>query len=281
MRMRFLVTGAAGQLGSVIVERFSEFGDVTPMTRADLDISCEPDVLRAVGDVRPDVIINCSAYNQVDLAEEQAVPALEVNAFGVLALARAASESDALLVHFSTDFVFDGTIDRPYVESDPAAPQSNYGRSKLLGEWFAADASSHYVLRVESLFGGPLARSSIDRILDSIQRGEPTRVFVDRTVTPSYVVDVAEATARLLTIRPPAGVYHCVNSGVTTWLEVAVEAARLLGREPQLIPTNVASVSLPARRPKYCALSNEKLRSVGVRMPGWQEALGRYVAGRG
>jgi dTDP-4-dehydrorhamnose reductase len=104
---------------------------------------------------------------------------------------------------------------------------------------------------------------------------------VDRTVTPSYVVDVAEATARLLTIRPPAGVYHCVNSGVTTWLEVAVEAARLLGREPQLIPTNVASVSLPARRPKYCALSNEKLRSVGVRMPGWQEALGRYVAGRG
>jgi dTDP-4-dehydrorhamnose reductase len=281
MRMRFLVTGAAGQLGSVIVERFSEFGDVTPMTRADLDISCEPDVLRAVGDVRPDVIINCSAYNQVDLAEEQAVPALEVNAFGVLALARAASENDALLVHFSTDFVFDGTIDRPYVESDPAAPQSNYGRSKLLGEWFAADASSHYVLRVESLFGGPLARSSIDRILDSIQRGEPTRVFVDRTVTPSYVVDVAEATARLLTIRPPAGVYHCVNSGVTTWLEVAVEAARLLGREPQLIPTNVASVSLPARRPKYCALSNEKLRSVGVRMPGWQEALGRYVAGRG
>jgi dTDP-4-dehydrorhamnose reductase len=281
MRMRILVTGAAGQLGSVIVERFSEFGDVTPMTRADLDISCEPDVLRAVGDVRPDVIINCSAYNQVDLAEEQAVPALEVNAFGVLALARAASENDALLVHFSTDFVFDGTIDRPYVESDPAAPQSNYGRSKLLGEWFAADARLHYVLRVESLFGGPLARSSIDRILDTIQRGEPTRVFVDRTVTPSYVVDVAEATARLLTIRPPAGVYHCVNSGVTTWLEVAVEAARLLGREPQLIPTNVASVSLPARRPKYCALSNEKLRSVGVRMPGWQEALGRYVAGRG
>jgi dTDP-4-dehydrorhamnose reductase len=103
---------------------------------------------------------------------------------------------------------------------------------------------------------------------------------VDRTVTPSYVVDVAEATAQLVAIRPPAGVYHCVNSGVTTWLEVAVEAARLLGREPQLIPVNVASVSMPARRPKYCALSNEKLESVGVGMPGWQEALGRYVAGR-
>jgi dTDP-4-dehydrorhamnose reductase len=170
--------------------------------------------------------------------------------------------------------------DRPYVESDPAAPQSNYARSKLLGEWFAADAPLHYVLRVESLFGGPLAKSSIDRILDAIQRGEPARVFVDRTVTPSYVTDVAEATAQLLVIRPPAGVYHCVNSGVTTWLEVALEAARLLGRDPNLIPTEVASVSLPAKRPKYCALSNEKLHREGIGMPNWQDALGRYIAGR-
>jgi dTDP-4-dehydrorhamnose reductase len=278
--MRFLVTGAGGQLGAVIAERFSALGDVISMTRNDLDISREPDVFRAMGQVRPDVIINCSAYNQVDRAEEQAVQAFEVNAFGVLALARAARDAGAVLVHYSTDFVFDGVSDRPYVESDPAAPQSNYARSKLLGEWFAADAPLHYVLRVESLFGGPLAKSSIDRILDAIQRGEPARVFVDRTVTPSYVTDVAEATTQLLVIRPPAGVYHCVNSGVTTWLEVALEAARLLGRDPNLIPTEVASVSLPAKRPKYCALSNEKLHREGIGMPNWQDALGRYIAGR-
>jgi len=278
--MRFLVTGAGGQLGAVIAERFSALGDVISMTRNDLDISREPDVFRAMGQVRPDVIINCSAYNQVDRAEEQAVQAFEVNAFGVLALARAARDAGAVLVHYSTDFVFDGVSDRPYVESDPAAPQSNYARSKLLGEWFAADAPLHYVLRVESLFGGPLAKSSIDRILDAIQRGEPARVFVDRTVTPSYVTDVAEATAQLLVIRPPAGVYHCVNSGVTTWLEVALEAARLLGRDPNLIPTEVASVSLPAKRPKYCALSNEKLHREGIGMPNWQDALARYIAGR-
>ena len=279
--MRFLVTGAAGQLGSVIVERFSALGHVTALTRNDLDISRESEVSRVVRDARPDVIVNCSAYTHVDLAEEQATQALNVNAFGVLALARAADENGALLVHYSTDFVFDGESDRPYIESDPAAPQSNYARSKLLGEWFAADAPLHYVLRVESLFGGPLAKSSIDRILDTIQRGEPTRVFVDRTVTPSYVVDVAEATSRLLAIRPPAGVYHCVNTGVTTWLDVAVEAARLVGREPNLIPVSVASVSLPAKRPKYCALSNEKLHGVGIGMPQWQDALARYVRGRG
>lgn len=279
--MRFLVTGAAGQLGSVIVERFSAFGDITAMTRNDLDVSRETEVLRAVGQLRPNVIINCSAYTHVDLAEEEVAQALNVNAFGVLALARAAREHDALLIHYSTDFVFDGESERPYVETDPVAPQSNYARSKLLGEWFAAEAPLHYVLRVESLFGGPLAKSSIDRILNTIRRGEPTRVFVDRTVTPSYVGDVAEATARLLATRPPAGVYHCVNSAVTTWLEVAVEAARLVGREPNLIPTKVASVSLPAKRPKYCALSNGKLQGVGIGMPDWHDALARYVAGRG
>src|SRR5262245_15872481 len=277
--MRFLVIGAAGQLGSVIVERFSTFGDVTAMTRNDLDISREPDVLRAVRDARPDVIINCSAYNQVDKAEEQAVQAFEVNAFGVLALARAAREAGAVLVHYSTDFFFDVESDRPYTEIDPAAPLSNYGLSKLLGEWFAADAPSQYVLRVESLFGGRPAKSSIDRILDTIQRGEPTRVFEDRTVTPSYVVDVADATARLLTIRPPAGVYHCVNTGVTTWPGIAEEIAGLLDRRPMLVQTTMKSVSLPAKRPLYCALSNDKLRQAGVEMPDWRDALARYVGG--
>jgi len=279
--MRFLVTGAAGQLGSVIVERFSAFGDVTAMTRNDLDISREPDVLRAVRDARPDVIINCTAYNQVDRAEEEAVQALEVNAFGVLALARAAREAGAVLVHYSTDFVFDGESDRPYVESDPAAPQSNYGRSKLLGEWFAAEAHAHYVLRVESLFGGRPAKSSVDKILDTIRQGQPARVFVDRTVTPSYVVDVADATLKMLQTRPTPGLYHCVNSGTTTWLGVAEEAGRLLSLQPTLVPVEVATISLPAKRPKYCALSNEKLHGVGIGMPDWQDALARYVRGRG
>jgi dTDP-4-dehydrorhamnose reductase len=276
--IRLLVTGAAGQLGGAIATRLSAMGSVSPMTRRDLDITSEADVRRAMRNESPHVIINCSAYNDVDEAEQQAALALEANAFGVLALARAAREVGAVLVHYSSDFVFDGSVDRPYTESDCPLPQSNYGLSKLLGEWFAADAPVHYVLRVESLFGGERAKSSVDRILDAIRRGEPARVFADRTVTPSYVVDVAEATARLLEIRPASGVYHCVNSGVTTWLGVAQEAARLLQREPILIPTTVASVPLRARRPKYCALSNEKLHAAGIDMPDWRNALARYVA---
>ncbi len=273
-----MVAGAAGQLGGAVTRRFAGAAEVVAMTRRDLDIGSEEDVRRAVRDTSPDVIVNCSAYNAVDQAEDEPLAALEANAFGVLALARAARAQGALLVHYGTDFVFDGVAATPYRETDEARPASNYGLSKLLGEWFAADAPAHYVLRVESLFGGERPRSSVDRILEGIGRGETVRVFVDRTVTPSYVDDVADATLRLIETRPEYGVYHCVNSGVTTWLGVAEEAARLLDREPALERVSVDAVQLRARRPKYCALSNEKLRRAGIEMPTWQEALARYIA---
>ena len=275
--MKVVVTGAAGQLGGALAARFSASATVVPLTRHDLDITREADVLERLSRERPDVIVNCAAYNAVDAAEDHPVAALEGNAFGVLALARAARASDALLVHYGTDFVFDGTAGRPYGETDPPVPESHYGLSKLLGEWFAADAPRYYVLRVESLFGGLRAKSSIDRILDAIRRGEPVKVFVDRTVTPSYVPDVVEATARLLDLRPASGVYHCVNSGETTWQGLAEEAARLLGTAAELIPTRVAEVKLRAKRPQYCALANDKLRSAGLDMPSWQDALARHV----
>ena len=276
--MHVLVTGAAGQLGSAIVRRFSEIGRVTALTRDALDITKPLDVLRIVSAASPHVIVNCSAYNEVDRAEDDVVQALDVNAFGVLALARAAREVGAALIHYSTDFVFDGLGDRPYMEDDAPGPQSTYGRSKLLGEWFAGDAARYYILRVESLFGGQRAKSSIDRILAAIRAGEPAKVFVDRTVTPSYVVDVAEATVRLVEIGPPTGVYHCVNSGVTTWFDLAKELAAMLHRDVALVPTSVTTVSTRAKRPRYCAMSNEKLRTVGIEMPHWTDALVRHVA---
>lgn len=277
--MRVMVTGAAGQLGGAIVQRFAGHHDVLPLTRRELDVTREAQVARRVAAERPDVIINCTAYNDVDGAEDHSADAFEGNAFAVLALARAARDSSATLVHYGTDFIFDGLADRPYTESDPPRPGSVYGMSKLLGEWFAADAAPHYILRVESLFGGPRARSSVDRIIDAIAAGQPVRVFSDRTVTPSYVNDVADATARLLDVRPAAGVYHCVNSGTTTWLGLAQEVERVLGRAADLHPVAVASVTMRAKRPQYCALSNSKLAAAGIAMASWQDALTRYVRG--
>jgi len=275
--MRIMVTGAAGQLGSALAQRAGS-DTIVPFTRTQLDIGDQAAVQEAVAAARPDAIVNCAAYNDVDGAETDATGALLGNAFGVLHLARAAKAAGAAFIHFSTDFVFDGTHDRPYVETDQAAPMSTYGSSKLLGEWFAAEAPQAYVLRVESLFGGPRAKSSIDKILASIQGGHPTRVFGDRTVTPSYVEDVVSVTEGILARQPPAGLYHCVNSGVTTWLGIAEEVARLLGREADIVSVKLADVKLVARRPLYCALSNAKLAAAGFTLPSWQDALARYVA---
>ncbi|HEY7055771.1 MAG TPA: dTDP-4-dehydrorhamnose reductase [Vicinamibacterales bacterium] len=279
--MRIVVTGAGGQLGNAVVEQFSSRAEVIPLDRAALDITDAEKVSAVVARERPDTIINCAAYNDVDGAEDNVAASLTNNAFAVLALARAAVGCGATLVHYSTDFVFDGLGSRPYTEHDEPAPASAYGSSKLLGEWFASEAPSHYVLRVESLFGGSQRRSSIDKIVAALRAGTPARVFVDRTVTPSYVCDVAEATWALLEGRLPSGLYHCVNTGVTTWLELATLVRELLASNVELVPVRTADVKLRARRPQYCALANEKLASVGINMPTWADAVERYVRSLG
>ena len=274
-----LVTGAAGQLGGVICEEFGG-DDIVPLTHADLNLTDHSAVIRTVQQQEPAVIINCAAYNRVDDAEDDALNALAVNAFGVRSLARAATDVGAALVHYSTDFVFDGEVSTPYTEQATPNPRSVYGVSKLLGEWFALDVPSGYVLRVESLFGGSPQRSSVDRIIDAISDRREVRVFTDRTVSPSYVHDVARATRSLIESDAAPGLYHCVNSGHGTWWEVAEEIARQVGAEPRLAPVTLETAGLRAKRPGYCALSNAGLAAVGVRMPTWQDALDRYLTAR-
>ena len=276
--MRILVTGAAGQLGTAIVSGYAGRADVVPVTRQALDIGDAAAVSALVARERPDAVVNCAAYNDVDGAEDYPADAIRVNAVAVCALARAAADRGAIFVHYSTDFVFDGKAERPYTEDDEPAPQSVYASSKLLGEWFAEDAARHYVLRVESLFGGVQRRSSVDRIADAVRAGQPARVFTDRTVTSSYVEDVADATWTLMESSAPYGLYHCVNSGVTTWFELAQEIGRQLGVEPNLVPVRVADVPMKAQRPQYAALSNEKLSRAGIQMPTWQDAVRRYLS---
>ena len=280
MNPRVVVVGAAGQLGTAIVRSFGPRADVVPLTRHDVNLEDGAAVEARVAAERPDVVVNCAAFNDVDGAEDRAIAAIQINAGAVRAMARACRNTGAIFVHYGTDFVFDGTAARPYTEDDEPSPQSVYGCSKLLGDWFAADAPRHYVLRVESLFGGAKRRSSIDRIVDALLKDEPARVFVDRSVTPSYVEDVADTTWTLIETKAPFGLYHCVNTGETTWHALGEEIARLLGREARLVPVRVADVPMRARRPQYAALSNEKLRRAGVEMPAWQDAVRRYLSAR-
>jgi dTDP-4-dehydrorhamnose reductase len=274
--MRILVTGAGGQLADASAAGYAGIADVLALSHAELDITDDDAVRQRVSAFRPDVIINCAAYNHVDRAEEEAVHALNVNAFALRTLARSASAAGATLVHYSTDFVFDGRASSPYTEDDLPNPQSVYAASKLLGEWFARDAPRAFVLRVESLFGGPTAKSSVDRIVDVLAEGREARVFTDRTVSPSYVVDVVAATRGLLERGRP-GLYHCVASGFCTWYELGQEIARQLGGSAHIVPISVKDVSLPAVRPQFAALSNAKLLRAGISMPSWQDALSRYL----
>ena len=277
--MRIAVVGAQGQLGAAMVHACRARHDVVPLDRAALDITNAQKVRDRLAHLQPDAVINCAAYNAVDAAEEHAADAFRVNAIAVRSLVRALG--GAAFVHFSTDFVFDGTATRPYAEDDAPNPQSVYGMSKLVGEWFASDAPRAYVLRVESLFDrapdGARANGSVAAIVDALAEGRRPRVFADRVVSPTSVIDAARATLDLLERDALPGLYHCVSGGACTWQAFAEEAARLLGVAPALEIVSFADVRLPAPRPQFCALSNAKLTSAGVTMPSWQEALERYI----
>jgi dTDP-4-dehydrorhamnose reductase len=234
--------------------------------------------------VAPALVINCAAFNDVDAAEDRPAEAFALNAFAVRSLARAADACGAMLVHYGKDFVFDGETDQPYAEDVPPTPRSVYAMSKLVGEWFALDAVRGCVLRVESLFGTPRhwggRRGTLDGIVVGLEQGRPVKVFTDRVVSPSYVVDVAAATRHLIE-QGAAGLYHCVNGGHATWHDVAAETARQLALPAQLEPVTMDQVRLKAPRPRYCALSNAKLAAAGFPMPHWTDALARWIATRG
>jgi dTDP-4-dehydrorhamnose reductase len=278
---RVLVTGANGQLAHHIIHVFADHA-VTALDRTQLDLTHDGAVRRAVAAAEPTLIVNCAAFNNVDGAEDRPLEALAVNAFAVRSLARAAQDAGATLVHYSTDFVFDGEASKPYEESDPPAPQSTYSASKLLGEWFALEAPRALVLRVESLFGSPPGwtgrRGTMDGLVEGLRAGREVPVLTDRVVTPSYSPDVAAATRHLIERGAPPGLYHCVNSGDATWERVALEIARQLRVEPRLKRLTTNQLTLRAKRPRYCALSPAKLATQGFAMPSWQDAVARWLA---
>ena len=277
-----VVTGAAGRLGSQMAIDLSLGGyRVTRLRRSDLDISSALAVNTTMDALRPDVIVNCSAYNAVDAAESNADHAFAANAHGPAALAAAAARVDAVLVHYSTDFVFDGAAAEPYEEDSATNPLNVYGASKLAGEQEVGAIPRHYILRVESLFGGRAVgqRATVDFIADNLYAGESVRAIIDRTVSPSEVGDVVRTTTGLIEGNAPFGTYHCVASGSTTWYELAREIAQYRGRG-RVIPVEADEFPTVAPRPRYCALSNSKLLGQGIMMPTWRTALRRHLAVR-
>lgn len=275
---RVLVTGSDGQLGTAFVNALTGRAQVTGVDVAGVDLTEPARVRDFVRACRPTLILNCAAFTDVDGAEAKALEAYRVNAEAVWTLAALANELDALLVHFSTEFVHDGRLDRPYNEDDEPAPQSVYGMSKLAGERFAAAARHHYVLRLSSLYGGHTRRTNVDWIVGRARAGERVTAFEDRTVSPSYVPDVVAATLSLATGLSPFGLYNCGSSDWCTWADVALRILRACGR-PDLLDRG-PFISPPGRaaRPKQCAMSSARLSALIQAPRSWADALDHYLS---
>jgi dTDP-4-dehydrorhamnose reductase len=278
--LRVMVTGANGRLGKHLTRGLRSAGhEVMAFGSRELDIRDAQAVGSLVARLIPQVIANCAAYNAVDAAESDESAAFAVNAHGPAHLANAATKAGALLIHFSTDFVFDGYASAAYTEECATNPLNIYGASKLAGENAARTSPRHYILRVASLFGGEERRSTMDAMLDALRARRPVHAFVDRTVTPSYVPDVVAATLAVMESGTPSGRYHCVSSDTPTWYDVATELASVLGVSADIVPTFTTKVASRAIRPQNCALSNEKLRAIGIMMPSWQSTIARHASG--
>jgi dTDP-4-dehydrorhamnose reductase len=275
---RVLVTGADGQLGAAFVNRLSGVARVTGVDIGTLDLTSATRVREFVRECRPTLILNCAAFNDVDGAETRPLEAFRVNAESVWTLASLANECDALLVHYSTEFVYDGRLERPYTEDDDPSPQSAYGLSKLLGERLALTASRSYVLRLSSLYGGHTKRTTIDWIDRQARAGQRVTAFADRTVSPSYVPDVVEATLDLVARSAPFGLYNCGSSDWCTWADVAQRILLARGR-PDLLD-RMPFVAAPGRapRPRNCAMSSARLCAVARPPRTWAEALDHYLS---
>jgi len=276
---RVLVTGSDGQLGTAFVNRLSASVPVTGVDLGSLDLTSPARVRECVRDCRPTLVINCAAFNDVDGAEARPLEAYRVNAEAVWTLAALANELDALLVHYSTEFVYDGCLDRPYTEDDDPSPQSVYGMTKLAGERFAAAARRNYVLRLSSLYGGHTRRTTIDWIERQARAGQRVTAFSDRTVSPSYVPDVVEATLDLLAGPAPFGLYNCGSSDWCTWADVAERVLQARGRPDLLDRVPFAAAAGRAARPRHCAMSSGRLCRHAAHPRTWAAALDDYLSG--
>jgi dTDP-4-dehydrorhamnose reductase len=275
------VVGAEGQLGQALVARLGH-DVVFSGGRSVLDV-CDPDaVARILGAARPDVIFNASAWNAVDRAESEPAAAFAVNAVAPAHLARTARDVGALLVHVSTDYVFDGQGGRPYVERDPPAPLSLYGASKAAGELAAqACGAACLVVRTSGVFGAGGSRakggSFVERILAKARAGETLRVVADQVFAPTYAPDLSEALLALVA-RGARGLRHVANAGACSWHELASAALRLAGLDVPVERVRAADLALPARRPAFSVLVSERDDTPVLRP--WPQALAEFLAAR-
>jgi dTDP-4-dehydrorhamnose reductase len=285
MTNRILLTGADGQLGNELQQTLAPLGEVIALTRQELDLSQGEQIRQLVQQVRPSLIVNSAAYTAVDKAESEVELAQAVNGMAPKIMAEEAEKIGALLLQVSTDYVFDGQKNTPYLETDPTHPLSSYGKSKLAGEVGIQEVvtDNYLILRTAWVYGVYGKGNFVKTMLRLGQDREELRVVADQVGSPSWAKDIADAIAQLLQSET-TGIYHFTNSGVVSWYDFAIaifEEARALGfplKVQRVIPITTADYPTPAVRPAYSVLSGKKItETLGDYPPYWRDSLRKML----
>lgn len=278
---RVLLLGGSGQLGGEIRRGWTGVEIVAP-DHSVLDITDAAAIEGAIAAEQPDVVVNCAAFHNVERCEAEPGQAFTANALAVNAMAQACARHHAIFVTFSTDYVFDGELGRPYTESDPPRPLSAYGVSKYAGELLALRLRSQaYVVRTCGVYAirpsASKGHTFIDRVIVQARAGEAIRIVRDQTVSPTYAPHLAQGVLALIRSQAPYGLYHMVNEGAVTWYDYASEALRVAGVEFPIEPISYKDWNSPVRRPAFSALENAKLHELGIALPSWRDGIAEYV----
>lgn len=286
MLRKVAVLGSAGQLGVELAAQLQTRGyEVAAWDKPELDITDRAATERALGALAPDLVINSAAYNMVDVAEQEPRAAFEVNALAVRNIAVACRQLDVPLVHYSTDYVFDGTAGRPYTEEDRPHPLGAYAVSKLAGELYAqAYLDDPLVIRTSGVFGpgglGTARGNFVETMLRLARSGQPIRVTRDTVASPAYAPALAARTLALID-RGARGVYHVGGGAPVSWFDFAKLIFDAAGLHPELQAADAREYRTAARRPRFSALSNGKMERLGIEpMPSLRDALAEYFRRR-
>jgi dTDP-4-dehydrorhamnose reductase len=277
--MRALVTGSGGQLGREFARRFAEDGtEHMALSRQELDITDLLKVREVIKEYKPDFVFNCAAYNAVDKAEEDWRSAFLVNGIGAKNLLRASEENGSTLVHYSSDYVFDGAKEAPYTIADRTNPVNSYGQSKLLGEdcISRSGCSRYYLIRVSWVFGEG-ENSFVRKLLGWMKSSRSLRIVDDQVSSPAYTSDLVRGTLDLIKTGNH-GLYHMSNSGQCSRYEWAKYIIEAINWEGEYIPAKSSDFPVSARRPTFSVLDNFPLEeTIGYLMPHWREATERFL----
>lgn len=276
--MRILITGAKGMLAKAVIDQFKDNNELILTDVSELDITDENNTNEFITRIKPKYIINCAAYTAVDKAEEDIELAKKVNSIGPKNLAIAAKKNDAILIHISTDYVFNGELDisKSYIEDDEIAPVTVYGKTKAEGEKnIIENCDKYYILRTAWLYGD--GNNFVRTMIKLGKEKEEINVVSDQHGSPTYTVDLASIISQVIEKKLPYGIYHSTNEGFTTWYDFTKKIFEIANINCKVNPVTSEEFIRPAKRPKNSKMSKSKLLENGVIIPKYENALERYL----